>query len=150
MSQAKKYSDAATPFAYQEMFPLGPDTTRYRKLPIGGVSVIEAAGRRFLSVEAETIRALTREAIGDISHSFRASHLQQLRNILDDPEALANDRFVALDLLKKTPPSPRGSFCRPAKIPARPSSRPRRARKFSWRATIARPSLKVSTMPTTD
>ena len=100
MSQAKKNPDAATPFAYQEMFPLGPDTTRYRKLPIGGVSVIEAAGRRFLSVEAETIRALTREAIGDISHLFRASHLQQLRNILDDPEASANDRFVALDLLK--------------------------------------------------
>ncbi len=100
MSQAKKNPDAATPFAYQEMFPLGPDTTRYRKLPLGGVSVIEAAGRRFLSVEAETIRALTREAIGDISHLFRASHLQQLRNILDDPEASANDRFVALDLLK--------------------------------------------------
>jgi len=100
MSQAKKNPDAATPFAYQEMFPLGPDTTRYRKLPVGGVSVIEAAGRRFLSVEAETIRALTREAIGDISHLFRASHLQQLRNILDDPEASANDRFVALDLLK--------------------------------------------------
>src|SRR5690606_34874951 len=48
----------------------------------------------------ETIRALTREAIRDISHLFRASHLQQLRNILDDPEASANDRFVALDLLK--------------------------------------------------
>src|SRR5690606_25926112 len=48
----------------------------------------------------ETIRALTREAIGDISHLFRASHLQQLRNILDAPEASANDRFVALDLLK--------------------------------------------------
>jgi len=100
MSSAKKNPDAATPFAYQEMFPLGPDTTRYRKLPIGGVSVVEAAGRRFLGVETETIRALTREAIGDISHLFRASHLQQLRNILDDPEASPNDRFVALDLLK--------------------------------------------------
>jgi fumarate hydratase class I len=100
MSPVKKNPDAATPFAYQEMFPLGPDTTRYRKLAVDGVSTVEAAGRRFLGVEAETIRALTREAIRDISHLFRASHLQQLRNILDDPEASANDRFVALDLLK--------------------------------------------------
>ncbi|MPZ46636.1 MAG: fumarate hydratase [Betaproteobacteria bacterium] len=97
---SKPRPDAATPFVHQEMFPLGPDATRYRKLDVGGVGVIEAAGRRFLQVEGETIRALTREAIRDISHLFRAGHLQQLRNILDDPEASANDRFVALDLLK--------------------------------------------------
>jgi fumarate hydratase class I len=36
----------------------------------------------------------------DIAHLLRASHLQQLANILDDPEASDNDRFVALDLLK--------------------------------------------------
>ena len=96
----KPRPDTATPFVHQEMFPLGPDATRYRKLDVGGVGAIEAAGRRFLQVEDETIRALSREAIRDISHLFRASHLQQLRNILDDPEASANDRFVALDLLK--------------------------------------------------
>jgi tartrate dehydratase alpha subunit/fumarate hydratase class I-like protein len=39
-------------------------------------------------------------AIRDISHLFRPGHLQQLRAILDDPEASANDRFVALQLLK--------------------------------------------------
>jgi fumarate hydratase class I len=100
MSKTTRNSDVATPFVYQEMFPLSEDTTRYRKLDVGGVSALETGGRRFLRVEAETIRALTREAIGDISHLFRASHLQQLRNILDDPEASANDRFVALDLLK--------------------------------------------------
>ena len=36
----------------------------------------------------------------DIAHFLRPGHLQQLANILDDPEASANDRFVALDLLK--------------------------------------------------
>ena len=36
----------------------------------------------------------------DIAHYLRPAHLQQLRNILDDPEASDNDRFVALDLLK--------------------------------------------------
>jgi fumarate hydratase class I len=43
---------------------------------------------------------LTFAAIRDISHLFRPGHLQQLRAILDDPEASANDRFVALQLLK--------------------------------------------------
>jgi fumarate hydratase class I len=98
MSKARP--DAASAFVFQEVFPLGPDTTRYRRLDLGGTSIVTAAGRRFLQVEAETLRALTRAAIGDISHLFRASHLQQLRNILDDAEASANDRFVALDLLK--------------------------------------------------
>ncbi len=36
----------------------------------------------------------------DIAHLLRPGHLQQLRNILDDPEASDNDRFVALDLLQ--------------------------------------------------
>jgi fumarate hydratase class I len=36
----------------------------------------------------------------DISHYLRGEHLQQLANILKDPESSPNDRFVALDLLK--------------------------------------------------
>jgi fumarate hydratase class I len=99
MSTAKE-RDQATEFVYQDMFPLGPDLVTYRKLSVEGVSRLDAGGKHFLRVAPEAIRALTREAIGDISHLFRASHLQQLRNILDDPEASANDRFVALDLLK--------------------------------------------------
>jgi fumarate hydratase class I len=87
-------------FAYQDLFPLGPDTTPYRKLTSDHVSTFEAAGQTFLKVEPEAIRLLTAEAIRDISHLLRPGHLQQLRNILDDPEASANDRFVALDLLK--------------------------------------------------
>ena len=99
MSAAKE-RDEATEFVYQELFPLGPDPVTYRKLSVGGVSRLDLGGKQFLRIAPEAIRALTREAIGDISHLFRASHLQQLRNILDDPEASANDRFVALDLLK--------------------------------------------------
>jgi fumarate hydratase class I len=87
-------------FAYQDLFPLGPDTTPYRKLTSDFVSTFEAAGQTFLKVEPEAVRLLTAEAIRDISHLLRPGHLQQLRNILDDPEASANDRFVALDLLK--------------------------------------------------
>ncbi|GAA3008207.1 fumarate hydratase [Kitasatospora albolonga] len=92
---------APTPeFAYSDLLPLGADPTPYRKLTSEGVSVVEAAGRRFLQVEPEALRLLTAEAMHDISHYLRPDHLAQLRRILDDPEASPNDRFVALDLLK--------------------------------------------------
>lgn len=51
-------------------------------------------------VAPEGLTALAREAMVDISHLLRTSHLRQLRSILDDPEASANDKFVALELLK--------------------------------------------------
>jgi fumarate hydratase class I len=87
-------------FAYQELLPLGRDSTEYRLHSADGVSTIEAAGRRFLQVEPEALTLLAREAMWDIAHLLRSGHLQQLRAILDDPEASSNDRFVALDLLK--------------------------------------------------
>ncbi|HEX2381419.1 MAG TPA: fumarate hydratase [Acidimicrobiales bacterium] len=87
-------------FTYQDMLPLGPDTTQYRLVTTDGVSTIEAAGRTFVQVEAAALTALTSEAMRDIAHFLRPAHLQQLRNIVDDPGASANDRFVALDLLK--------------------------------------------------
>jgi fumarate hydratase class I len=87
-------------FEYSDLLPLGPDETPYRLLTTEGVSTVEAAGRTFLQVEPEALRLLTETAIRDIQHLLRPGHLQQLRNILDDPEASPNDRFVALDLLK--------------------------------------------------
>lgn len=89
-----------TEFAFTELLPQGPDATTYRKLDIGGVGTVEAAGRTFLTVEPETITALAAEAMHDIAHFLRPGHLAQLRRILDDPEASANDRFVATDLLQ--------------------------------------------------
>jgi fumarate hydratase, class I len=87
-------------FAYQEILPLGEDVTTYRLLSTDGVSSVEAAGHTFIRVAPEAIRSLTAQAMHDIAHYLRPSHLQQLRNILDDPEASPNDRFVAVDLLK--------------------------------------------------
>ncbi|WP_137979362.1 FumA C-terminus/TtdB family hydratase beta subunit [Streptomyces violaceusniger] len=92
---------AAMPeFAYSDLLPLGEDTTPYRLVTSEGVSTFEADGRTFLKVEPEALRTLAAEAMHDISHYLRPAHLAQLRRILDDPEASANDRFVALDLLK--------------------------------------------------
>jgi len=87
-------------FAYSDMLPLGPDTTDYRLVSTEGVSTIEAAGRRFLKVEPEALTLLTSVAMHDINHYLRSDHLQQLRNILEDPEASDNDRFVATELLQ--------------------------------------------------
>ncbi|MFE1784037.1 fumarate hydratase [Streptomyces sp. NPDC059506] len=87
-------------FAYSDLLPLGADETPYRLVTSEGVSTFEADGRRFLKVEPEALRKLAAEAMHDISHYLRPAHLAQLRKILDDPEASANDRFVALDLLK--------------------------------------------------
>ena len=87
-------------FRFTPMFPLGEDRTPYRKLDIGGVSTLEVAGRRVLTVQPETLEQLARAACKDVSHLLRPGHLQQLADILKDPEASANDRFVALDLLK--------------------------------------------------
>ncbi|MDQ2651050.1 MAG: fumarate hydratase, partial [Actinomycetota bacterium] len=89
-----------TDLAFTELLPIGADATPYRLLTTEGVTTVEAAGRTFLQVEPEAISLLTREAFRDISHLLRPAHLQQLTRILDDPEASANDRFVALDLLK--------------------------------------------------
>ena len=87
-------------FTYTDTLPAGADEVPYRLLTTDGVRLTEAAGRRFLEVDDEVIRLLTAEAMRDVAHLLRPGHLQQLRNILDDPEASANDRFVATELLR--------------------------------------------------
>jgi fumarate hydratase class I len=87
-------------FSYSDLLPLGEDTTQYRFIGKDGVSVVKLGDREFLQVEPEAIAKLTEVAIHDINHYLRPDHLQQLANIMKDPEASANDRFVALDLLK--------------------------------------------------
>ncbi|EID55931.1 fumarate hydratase [Saccharomonospora xinjiangensis] len=88
-------------FNHTDVLPLGKDTsTEYRLVTAEGVRVVEAAGRRFLQIEPETLTLLARTAITDIQHLLRSSHLAQLRAIVDDPEASGNDRFVAMDLLR--------------------------------------------------
>ena len=88
-------------FAYEDLLPVGADETPYRLLTTEGVEVVDGpGGRTFLEVAPEALRLLTETAMHDIAHYLRPAHLQQLANILDDPEASDNDKFVALDLLK--------------------------------------------------
>eukprot|EP01037_Dinobryon_pediforme_P026237 gene26237-28690_t len=87
-------------YRYAPLFPLAEDKTPYRKLSSDGVRVEKVGDREVLSVSREAIRLLAEQAMIDINHLLRPGHLAQLAKILDDPEATANDRFVAYDLLK--------------------------------------------------
>ena len=87
-------------FNYSELLPIGEDKTKYRLVTNEGVKVVKHGDLEFLEVSPEAITKLTEVAIHDINHYLRDAHLQQLANILKDPEASPNDRFVALDLLK--------------------------------------------------
>jgi fumarate hydratase class I len=86
-------------FRHQELFELGPDETPYRRLAGDFVRSLQVDGREILRVEPEGLRRLAAAAFDDLAHLLRPGHLAQLRKILDDPEASANDRFVALELL---------------------------------------------------
>jgi fumarate hydratase class I len=87
-------------FSYTELLPIGPDHTEYRLISTEGVDTFETSEGTFLRVSPAAITQLTEVAMRDIAHLLRPGHLQQLADILKDPEASANDRFVALDLLK--------------------------------------------------
>ncbi|HEV2301907.1 MAG TPA: fumarate hydratase, partial [Stellaceae bacterium] len=86
--------------AFHELFPLGADDTPWRELGEDGVGTAAFAGTRVVTVEPAALTRLAREAFVDCQHLLRPGHLAQLRAILEDPEASANDRFVAFDLLK--------------------------------------------------
>lgn len=90
----------ASDIGYGPLFPLGEDETEYRQLDVDGVKVEKLGNREFVTVQPNVLSELAETAFSDISHLFRPAHLQQLRNILEDPEASDNDRFVALELLK--------------------------------------------------
>ncbi len=87
-------------FQYQELFEHAADTTTYRKLTSDYVSTSTFEGLEIVKVQPEALTLLAREAMDDVSHLLRSSHLKQLAKILEDPEASHNDRFVALELLK--------------------------------------------------
>ena len=108
-------------FAFETMFPLGEDTTEYRLISADHVAVSSFNGREMLTVAPEGLTLLAEAAFRDVSHLYRASHLNLLTGIFDDPEASDNDRMVAMELLRNAVISAEGEFpC--ARIPVRPSS----------------------------
>src|SRR5437763_16472115 len=88
------------PYRHTPLFPLGRDTTTYRKLTGEGVRMETILGREVLVVSHEAMRALSEAAFSDINHLLRPAHLASLKSIVEDPEASDNDKFVAFDFLK--------------------------------------------------
>src|SRR4051812_26492990 len=88
------------PYRHTPLFPLGADTTTYRKLTGEGVRTETILGKEIIVVSHEAMRALSEAAFTDINHLLRPAHLASLKSIVEDPEATGNDKFVAYDLLK--------------------------------------------------
>lgn len=82
----------------------------FRKLPLPAPTPLSLEGETFLRIPPETLTALTEAAFADVSHLLRSGHLEQLRAVLDDPLASANDRLVALELLKNAVIAAEGEY----------------------------------------
>ena len=87
-------------FSYQDMFPLADDATPYRLLFENHVTGATFEGQNVLKVAPDGLTYLAEQAFSDVSHLLRPAHLKQLADIFEDPESSANDRYVALELLK--------------------------------------------------
>lgn len=87
-------------FSYQKPLPLGPDQTSYYLLTRDHVSVDTFNGKPILRVAPEALTRLAYTALRDTSFMLRTSHIQQMADILNDPEASENDKYVALTMLR--------------------------------------------------
>ncbi len=104
----------ATPeFVYQDPFPLEKDTTKYRLLTKDHVSLTKFDGKEILKIEPQALTYLANVAIRDVSFLLRTAHLEKVAAILKDPQASANDRYVALAMLRNADTSSKGilPFC---------------------------------------
>jgi fumarate hydratase class I len=104
----------ATPeFVYQDPFPLEKDSTRYRLLTKEHVSITSFDGKEMLKVAPEALTVMANEAMRDVSFLLRTAHLEKVAAILKDPQASANDRNVALALLRNADIASKGllPFC---------------------------------------
>ncbi len=97
-------------FVYQEMFPLGKDTTEYRLLTKDHVWVKAFEGKEMLMVAPEALTLLAEQAFRDTSHLLRPAHLAKLAAIFDDPEGSDNDKYVAGELVKNAVIAAEGEF----------------------------------------
>ena len=87
-------------FTYQDPFPLGKDTTKYRLLTKEYVSTKKFEGKEILKVEPKGLTFLAHQALRDVSFLLRPEHLEKVAAILADPEASPNDRGVTIALLR--------------------------------------------------
>lgn len=104
---------ATKPFKYQQMFPMGKDTTEYYHLTSDYVKVENWNGKEMLVVDPEALTVLARQATHDNAFMLRREHNQMVAKILHDPEASSNDKYVALTMLRNAEIASKGQlpFC---------------------------------------
>ncbi|WP_177339505.1 fumarate hydratase, partial [Klebsiella grimontii] len=90
------------PFVYQEAFPLAKDKTEYYLLSKEHVSIAEFEGQEILKVDPQALTLLAQQAFHDAAFMLRVSHQKQVAQILLDPEASDNDKYVALQFLRNS------------------------------------------------
>ena len=97
-------------FIYEDMFQLEDDPTEYRLLTKDFVSTSSFEGEGIIRIAPEGLTLLAEESFRDVAHLLRKSHLEQTAGILNDPEASANDKYVALEMIKNAVISAEGVF----------------------------------------
>ena len=103
-------------FKYAPMFQLGEDKTKYRLLTKEGVTTGNFEGKEIVKVSKEALTLLAQQAFHDVEFMLRREHNEQVAQILNDPEASENDKYVALQFLRNAEVAAKGilPFCRPA------------------------------------
>ena len=89
-------------FIYQDPFPLDHDSTEYRFIEGSeqNVTVEKFRDREFLVVRPEGLREIARLGMHEVNFFLRREHNESVAKILQDPLASANDREVALAMLR--------------------------------------------------
>ena len=91
---------ATTTFKYAPMFQLGEDKTEYRLISQDGISIGQFEGKDIIKVSPEALTLLVQQAFHDVEFMLRREHNLQVAQILSDPEASENDKYVALQFLR--------------------------------------------------
>ena len=99
---------AAPDFKFQKPFPLGKDQTNYYLLTKDYVSVSKFEGKDILKVDPEGLVMLAKTAMHDCSFMLRTEHIKQMAEILEDPVASKNDKFISLVMLRNAEISAKG------------------------------------------
>jgi fumarate hydratase class I len=73
-------------FNYTEILPLEQNSPEYRLITTEGITTTTIGERTFLNIDASVLEKVAYEAIHDISHYLRTSHLEQLKKIIDDKQ----------------------------------------------------------------
>lgn len=127
------------------------DDTEYYLLTSDHVSVAEFEGQEIVKVAPQALTLLARQAFHDASFMLRPAHQQQVADILRDPEASENDKYVALQFLRNSDIAAKGILptCQDTgtaiivgkKVSA---SGPAAVMKLHWRAVCITPTSKTT------